>query len=58
MYHPSSQVELVIYALGAFVLGTAIERSARWAFPALLPPEKGGLLGPRRAAHPRRSKDD
>ena len=49
---------MVIYALGAFVLGTAIERSARWAFPALLPPEKGGLLGPRRAAHPRRSKDD
>lgn len=44
------QFELLAYAAGAFVLATAIERGARAAFPAAIPPEKGGLTGRRSAA--------
>lgn len=46
---------------GAFLLGLAIERTARAAFPAETPPEKGPLTqGRRRAASQAalRAKDD
>jgi hypothetical protein len=36
---------MLAFAAGAFGICTAIERSARVAFPAAIPPEKGGLTG-------------
>ena len=35
----------------AFAVATAIERGARAAFPAAIPPEKGGLTGSRSVVH-------
>lgn len=37
------QAQMLLLAGGAFAAATAIERGARAAFPAALPPEKGGL---------------
>ena len=38
------QLQMLLLAGGAFAAATAIERGARAAFPASLPPEKGGLV--------------
>ncbi len=40
------QFQLIGFAAAAFAVATAIERTARAAFPAAIPPEKGGLVGP------------
>eukprot|EP00887_Chlorella_sp_A99_P006055 scaffold22.g6055.t1 len=45
-------------ALAAFLAASAIERVARAAFPAALPPGKGGLRGPSAPAGGGRSKDE
>lgn len=40
------QVQMLGLGALVFVLATGIERGARVAFPAAIPPEKGGLCGP------------
>lgn len=53
------QLQMLLLAGGAFAAATAIERGARAAFPAPLPPEKGGLVGPGRGSRAAlRSKED
>lgn len=53
------QLQMLLLAGGAFAAATAIERGARAAFPAPLPPEKGGLVGRGRGSRAAlRSKED
>lgn len=40
------QFQMLAFAAAAFGIATFIERTARTAFPAAIPPEKGGLTGP------------
>ena len=57
---PAMQYQLLLLAAAAFAVATAIERAARAAFPAAIPPEKGGWNGTSRqlAAGAGRTKED
>ena len=52
------QAQMLLLAGAAFAAGTAIERGARAAFPAAIPPEKGGLLRPQGGRAALRRKED
>lgn len=52
------QAQMLLLAGAAFAAGTAIERGARAAFPAAIPPEKGGLLRPRGSRAALAGKED
>lgn len=52
------QLQMLLLAGGAFAAATAIERGARAAFPASLPPEKGGLVGRSGSRAGLRAKED
>ena len=52
------QLQMLLLAGGAFAAATAIERGARAAFPASLPPEKGGLVGRSGSRAALRAKED
>lgn len=59
----SMQAQMLLFAAAAFVVATAIERTARRAFPAEIPPEKGPMVsrqrgGARRAEALKNGKDD
>ncbi|PSC72522.1 putative manganese-transporting ATPase PDR2 [Micractinium conductrix] len=45
------QFQMLALTGAAFAVATAIERGARAAFPAAIPPEKGGLTGSRSVVH-------
>lgn len=53
------QAQLLAFAAAAYMAANGIEKGARAAFPAAMPPEKGGLVGPSAgAAAAARAKSD